>query len=99
MCIFPEGTRIKGDQMEDFKEGSLKMAEKTGCLIIPVALTNTREIFENHVPWLRPCTVIIEYGTPIDPKALSKEEKKHLGAYCRDRIQEMLDKNKAMIER
>lgn len=99
MCIFPEGTRIKGDQMEDFKEGSLKMAEKTGCLIIPVALTNTREIFENHVPWLRPCTVIIEYGTPIDPKALSKEEKKHLGAYCRDRIQEMLDKNKAMIEK
>lgn len=98
MCIFPEGTRNKVDEMMPFKEGSLKMAEKTGCLIIPVALTNTAEIFENHVPWLRPCKVVIEYGTPIDPKVLSKEEKRHLGAYCRDRIQEMLDKNKSLIE-
>lgn len=99
MCIFPEGTRNKEDgEMLPFKEGSFKMAEKTGCLIIPVALTNTAEIFENHMPWLRSCKVVIEYGTPIDPKTLSKEEKKHLGAYCRDRIQEMLDKNKTLIE-
>ena len=68
MCIFPEGTRNKTDEMMAFKEGSLKMAEKTGCLIIPVALTNTAEIFENHMPWIRPCKVVIEYGTPIDPK-------------------------------
>ncbi len=95
MCIFPEGTRNKEDgPMLEFKEGSFKMAEKTGCLIIPVALTNTAEIFENHMPWIRSCKVVIEYGTAIDPKTLSKEEKKHLGAYCRDRIQEMLDKNK-----
>lgn len=99
MCIFPEGTRNKEDgEMLPFKEGSLKMAEKTGCLVIPVALTNTAEIFENHVPWLHPCKVVIEYGTPIDPKTLSREEKKHLGAYCRERIQEMLDKNKSFIE-
>lgn len=36
MCIFPEGTRNKSDeQMLPFKEGSFKMAEKTGCPIIP----------------------------------------------------------------
>ena len=99
MCIFPEGTRNKeGGEMLPFKEGSFKMAEKTGCLIIPVALSNTSEIFEDHMPWIRPCKVVIEYGTPIDPKTLSKEEKKHLGAYCRDRIQGMLDKNKSLIE-
>lgn len=99
ICIFPEGTRNKGEEMMTFKEGSLKIAEKTGCLIIPVALTNTAEIFENHAPWIRPCKVVIEYGTPIDPKALSREEKKHMGAICRDRIQEMLDKNKHLIEK
>ena len=32
MCIFPEGTRNKTDDlMLPFKEGSFKMAEKTGC--------------------------------------------------------------------
>lgn len=99
MCIFPEGTRNKeAKEMLPFKEGSMKMAEKTGCLVIPVALSNTAEIFENHAPWIRSCKVVIEYGTPIDPKTLSREEKKHLGAYCRDRIQEMLDKNQSLIE-
>lgn len=99
MCIFPEGTRNKVDEMMPFKEGSLKMAEKTGCLVIPVALSNTAEIFENHIPWLRPCKVVIEYGTPIDPKILSRQEVKHLGAMCRDKIQEMLEKNKSLIEK
>lgn len=99
MCIFPEGTRNKVEgELLPFKEGSLKMAEKTGCLVIPVALTNTAEIFENHIPWLHSCKVVIEYGTPIDPKTLSRQEQKHLGAMCRDRIQEMLEKNKSLIE-
>ena len=97
MCIFPEGTRNKVDEMLPFKEGSLKMAEKTGCLVIPVALTNTAEIFENHMPWIRSCKVVIEYGTPIDPKSLSRQEVKHLGAMCRERIEEMLEKNKTLI--
>lgn len=97
MCIFPEGTRNNVDDMMPFKEGSLKMAEKTGCLVIPVALTNTAEIFENHMPWIRSCKVVIEYGTPIDPKSLSRQEVKHLGAMCRERIEEMLEKNKTLI--
>ena len=99
VCVFPEGTRNKQDgEMLPFKEGSLKIAEKTGCLVIPVALTNTAEIFENHMPWIRSCKVVIQYGTPIEPKKLSREEQKHLGAYCRDVIQEMLEKNKSLIE-
>ena len=99
ICIFPEGTRNKVDgEMLPFKEGSMKMAEKTGCLVVPVALSNTAEIFENHVPWIRPCKVVIEYGLPIDPQSLSRQEQKHLGAMCRDRIQEMLDKNAHLIE-
>ena len=98
MCIFPEGTRNKTDgEMLPFKEGSMKMAEKTGCLVIPVALSNSAEIFENHMPWIRSCKVVIEYGTPIDPKELSRQEIKHLGAICRDRIQEMLDKNQSLL--
>ena len=99
MCIFPEGTRNKTDgEMLPFKEGSMKMAEKTGCLVIPVALSNTAEIFENHMPWIRPCKVVIEYGTPIDPKTLSRQEQKHLGAMCRDRIQEMLDIKQSLLK-
>ena len=84
ICIFPEGTRNSGkDETElmPFKEGSLKMAEKAGCLIIPVAMNHNSAIF----------------GEPIDPKALSKEERKFLGAYTREQITEMLKKNQALV--
>ncbi len=92
MCIFPEGTRNKEPQtMMPFKEGSLKMAEKSGCPIIPIAITNSAEIFENHFPRIKPCHVIIQYGEPIRIQELDKEQKKFLGSYTRDRIQEMLD--------
>lgn len=83
--------------MLPFKEGSMKIAEKTGCPIIPMAITNSAEIFENHLPFIRPCHVILEYGAPILPRELTKEEKKFLGSYTQNRIQEMLDKNKSLI--
>lgn len=97
ICIFPEGTRNRTDEMLPFKEGSMKIAEKTGCPIIPMAITNSAEIFENHIPFIRPCHVILEYGTPILPMELTKEEKKFLGSYTQNRIQEMLDKNKNLV--
>ena len=99
MCIFPEGTRNKnGDGVTaPFKEGSLKMAEKTGCAIIPMAMNNTSEIFENHFPKIKPCHVILEYGKPIYPKELEKEERKFLGSYTHKIIQAMVDKNAPLV--
>ncbi|MDO5540139.1 MAG: lysophospholipid acyltransferase family protein [Eubacteriales bacterium] len=96
MCIFPEGTRNHNKEMLPFKEGSLKMAEKTGCAIIPMAITNSAEIFEDHLPKIHAANVILEYGKPIYPKELTKEERKFLGSYTRKIIQEMLDKHKEM---
>jgi 1-acyl-sn-glycerol-3-phosphate acyltransferases len=99
MCIFPEGTRNKnGDGVTaPFKEGSLKMAEKTGCAIIPMAMNNTSEIFENHFPKIKPCHIILEYGKPIYPKELEKEERKFLGSYTHKIIQAMVDKNAPLV--
>lgn len=98
MCIFPEGTRNTTDElMLPFKEGSFKMAEKTGCAIIPMAITNSAEIFENHLPRLKRTHVILEYGKPIYPNELDKETRKKLGAHCQGVIQEMLEKNANMI--
>ena len=94
MCIFPEGTRNKTDApILPFKEGSFKIAEKTGCAIVPMALTNTADAFENHFPKIKPTTVILEYGKPIYPNDLEKEDRKKIGAYCQHIIEEMLEKH------
>lgn len=93
ICIFPEGRRSRDGKMQPFKEGSMKMASRTGCAIIPMAISNSAEIFENHIPKIRPCKVIVEYGAPIYPKELTKEEQKFLGAYTQQKIQQMLDQH------
>ena len=98
MCIFPEGTRNKTDDlMLPFKEGSFKIAEKSGCPIIPMAITNSADVLEAHMPRVKKAHVIVEYGKPIYPNELDKEQKKKIGAYCQNVIAEMLEKNKSMI--
>lgn len=97
ICIFPEGTRGSNEDMAPFKEGSLKMAEKTGCAIVPLAISNTRNIIYSHMPFVTPTHVILEYGKPIYPKELQKEERRALGHYTQTIIQEMLDRNKELI--
>ena len=98
MFIFPEGTRSKHEEdMLEFKEGSMKMAEKAGVLVVPVAITNTSACFEDHFPKVKKTHVIIEYGKPIDLSAMDKETRKHAGAYTRGIIQEMVSKNKERI--
>ena len=91
--IFPEGTRSPGNEMLPFKEGSFKIAEKTGCPIIPVAITNTEEIFENHMPRIKSTRVTFEFGAPIDVTAMDKAMRKHLGAHVQEIIREMVEKN------
>lgn len=95
--VFPEGTRSHSDEMLPFKEGSMKMAEKTGCPIVPVAISNSASIWENQFPKIRPAHVILEYGEPIILGELSKEEKKFLGAYAQKKIQTMLDGHKDLL--
>ena len=91
--IFPEGTRNRNEtDLLPFKEGSLKIAEKTGCPVIPVAITGTADVFEKHLPFIRPAHVTIEFGEPFFVKELPPEQKKFPGAYTRDRILEMLEK-------
>jgi 1-acyl-sn-glycerol-3-phosphate acyltransferase len=95
--ISPEGTRNQGTEMLPFKEGSFKIAEKTGCAIIPVAISNTDAAFERQTPWIRSAHVVIEYGKPIYPKDLEKEQQKHLGSYVQGIIREMLIKNSSLV--
>jgi len=93
ITIFPEGTRGKGSnelEMLPFHEGSFKVATKSGCPIIPIAISGSSAIFEDHKPYVRRRDVTIEYGAPIYPAQLSKEDQKALGKYTQGVIEEML---------
>lgn len=97
--IFPEGTRNKGEELSllPFHAGSFKIADRSGCPIIPVSMNNTSEIFENHLPRIKKTHVIIEYGTPIYMKDMDKETKRHIAEYCQNIVQETINKNAELV--
>ena len=99
ICIFPEGTRNDGEELSilPFHSGSFKIAEKSGCPIVPISMNNTASIFENQFPRIKKTHVIIEYGKPIYPCELDKETKKRLAPYCQNLIQETINKNQALL--
>ena len=76
MCIYPEG---------------LKMAQRAKAPVVPVAITGTRDIFENN-PGLRvyPSHVTISFGKPFKFSDLPAAEKKFAGEHVKKAIEDML---------
>lgn len=99
ICIFPEGTRNTGEEnsLLPFHAGSFKIAEKSGCAIVPMSINNACNIFESHVPFIQKTHVILEYGKPIYPKEMDREQKKHMAEYCQNIIQETINKNHELV--
>lgn len=92
--IYPEGTRNKTDKpLGEFHKGSFKIAQKSGCPIVPVVVNHTRDCFENHMPWIKKTTVVIEYCEPIRIKELEKEDQKNIDQYVKNIIEQTYIKN------
>ena len=93
IVIYPEGTRGKGEdetELAPFKAGSMKIAQKGGVKIIPVAMSHTRDIFERQMPRIKATKVRLVYGKPIDPEDYPAQEQKNLGNIAREQIIGML---------
>ncbi len=98
ICIFPEGTRNRSnDTFLEFHNGSFKVAEKTGCAIVPMSINNAGQIFEDHVPFIRKTHVVLEYCKPIYMSELDKADKRRIGALVQDVIKEAYYRNKELV--
>ena len=92
--IFPEGTRSKDENVTlPFHDGSFKIATKSGCPIVPVVLTKTNRIFEDHFPWIKATHITIEYCEPIILDEMPDDIKKSPASYVRDIIVKKFEEN------
>ncbi len=95
IVAFPEGTRVSGDKIKEFKGGCFKLATKTGVPIVPIAIHNTYKVFEEK-KGIQSATVTLNIGKPIEVKQLNKEDIKILPSMVetvvRDLMQEIIDK-------
>lgn len=100
ICIFPEGTRNKGPEgsLLEFKEGSFRIADKGGCPIVPIAISNANSMFEKQFPRIVKTKVIIEYCKPIYPDQMERADRKKLGQLCSSIISEKLEQNIKLIQ-
>jgi 1-acyl-sn-glycerol-3-phosphate acyltransferase len=88
--IFPEGTRSRSDEMLPFKKGGFIMAIKAGAPIVPVAIQGGREAMRRGSRIIRPVTISIRVGEPIETRGLSLEARDELIVRVRDAIAELL---------
>ena len=68
VLIFPEGTRSKDGQLQDFKDGAFQLAHELQCPVIPIAVTGTAEALPKHGLILRKkMNAKLDVLEPIDP--------------------------------
>ena len=71
MFVFPEGTRSKEEGvLLPFHAGSFKIATKAKAPIVPVTIVNMGDVLEDHFPRLKRVPVVIEFGEPIERRAV-----------------------------
>lgn len=102
MFIFPEGTRNKNEDervLLKFRDGALKIAEKSKCMIVPVAMTGNSNILEKHFPKITSARVTLEYGKPIDISQMDRAELKQLGNTLSTTLSDMIGKHEPYINR
>ena len=98
ICVFPEGTRNNtAEDFLPFHGGSLKIAEKGGCAVVPMVLNHTDDIFEAHLPWIHRPHIILEYCKTIYPKELPREDQKKLSDIVEKVIKDTYYKNQNLV--
>jgi len=71
--IFPEGTRSKTDALLPFKKGGFRMAIKAGAPVVPVAISGGRACMVKGSFIIRPVTLTIRIGRPVDTRGVDVE--------------------------
>ena len=88
--IFPEGTRSRTADLLPFKKGGFIMAIKAQAPIVPVAVQGGRDAMHKGSAIIRPVTVSIRIGAPIETAGLTVEDRGRLIEITRDRITALL---------
>jgi 1-acyl-sn-glycerol-3-phosphate acyltransferase len=88
--IFPEGTRSRTDQLLPFKKGGFVMALRARAPIVPVAVMGGRASMRKGSWVVRPVTVTVRVGEPIETAGMTEDDRDRLIAMVRERIEALL---------
>jgi 1-acyl-sn-glycerol-3-phosphate acyltransferase len=89
--IYPEGTRSRTGELLPFKKGGFIMAIKAQAPVVPVAIKGARDAMRKGSPIIRPVTVRVRFGEPVETRGLTLGDRDELVARVREQIASMLE--------
>lgn len=87
IIVFPEGTRSPGDYLLPFKKGGFILALEAGVPIVPVSIRGGHAVLPKGSLRIRPGTMDVIFGRPIDTTLYSSESKEALMETVRGQIE------------
>jgi 1-acyl-sn-glycerol-3-phosphate acyltransferase len=88
--IFPEGTRSRTDELLPFKKGGFVMALSAQAPIVPVAVSGGRASMRKGSWVVRPVSVDVRIGEPVETAGMTADDRDRLIAIIRERITHLL---------
>lgn len=86
IIMFPEGTRSPTGALQPFKKGAFVLAIQTGVDIVPAAISGSREVMRKHSLLIRPGTIRVRFGDPIDVTGLDLDDRNELTARAHEAV-------------
>ena len=75
LVIFPEGTRSKSGTLNRFKEGSFKLATRSGATIVPLTIDGSYRLLEGNRGRIGPGVVRLHVHAPVILAQLPAEKR------------------------
>ena len=88
---FPEGTRSRTGALLPFKRGPILMALKAQVPIVPVAISGATASMRKGSLIVRPTTVSVRIGEPVDTKGLTMDDREWVADTVRSRVEQLLN--------
>ena len=94
VLIFPEGTRSPDGRLGQFKKGGFSLAMKSGCDIVPVAISNSYRIAPKGSLRIKKGSVSLKIGKPVVLTDYTKRKIPQLMDQVRDRMLSQMGKER-----
>lgn len=91
--VFPEGTRSRTGELLPFKKGGFLLALKAQAPIVPIAVKGARDAMRKGSLVIRPVTVRVRIGSPIETAGLSVDDRDDVIRTVRTRVADLLAVN------
>lgn len=88
--IFPEGTRSRTGELLPFKKGGIIMAIEAQAPIVPVAIQGGRGAMRKGSAIVRPTSVTVRVGKPIETEGLTVDDRDKVSTRVRAAVGSLL---------